>query len=77
VAVAHHQPPAALIPLAGVDSQILVDLGFQGGGQHPPGALTSQLIQVHAQLATRGLIGHYTQHAASPSSPALQRRSPT
>ena len=64
VAVAHHQPPAALVPLGGIGGEIVVDLGFQGGGQHPPGALAHDLIEVQAQLA-RGLLGgDYTQHAA-------------
>ena len=46
VAVAHHQPPATLVTLAGVGGQVVVDLGLQGGGQHPPGALTGQLVQI-------------------------------
>jgi hypothetical protein len=77
VAVAHHQPPATLVPRSGAGDQIVVDLGLQGGGKHPPGALAGQPIQVHPQFGSRGLISHYTQHAASPSSPALPRRSPT
>jgi hypothetical protein len=64
VAVAHHQPPATLIPLGGVRGEIGVDLGLQRGGQHPPGALTHQLVQVQAQLVMRLGIGDYTQHAA-------------
>jgi hypothetical protein len=62
VAVADHQPPAILVPLARMSGQVGVDLGLQRGGQHPPGALTGQLIQVQAQLGTRTLVGHYTQH---------------
>jgi hypothetical protein len=77
VAVAHHQPPATLVAFGGVGGQVVVDLGLQRGGQHAPGALTGQLVQVRVQLGTRSLIGHYTQPAASPSSPALPRRSPT
>jgi hypothetical protein len=46
VAVAHHQPPATLVTLAGVGGQVVVDLGLQRGGQHPPGALTGQLVQI-------------------------------
>src|SRR4029450_10926070 len=57
--------------------QVGVDLGLQGGGQHPPGTLTGQAVQVGAQLRLCGLVSDYTQHAASPSSPALPRRSPT
>jgi hypothetical protein len=64
VAVAHHQPAAVRIPLSGAGDQIVVDLGLQRGGQHPPGALASQPIQVQAQLVLRLGIGDYTQHAA-------------
>jgi hypothetical protein len=64
VAVAHHQAPAALVPLGRVGGEVIVDLGFQGGGQHPPGALTHDLIQVDAQLVVRLGAGDYTQHAA-------------
>jgi len=46
VAVAHHQPPATLVPLAGVGGQVVVDLGLQRGGQHLPGALAGQLVQI-------------------------------
>jgi hypothetical protein len=77
VPVTHHQPPPALITFGGVDSQIVVDLGLQRGGEHPPGTFAGQLVQIHEQLGTGNLIGYYTQHAASPSSPALPRRSPT
>jgi hypothetical protein len=63
-AVAHHQPPAALIPLGGIGGEIVVDLGFQGGGQHPPGTLAHDRIQVQAQLVLRLGVGDYTQHAA-------------
>jgi phage protein D len=64
VAVADHQPPAVLVPLARMGGEIVVDLGFQGGGQHPLGALTHDRIQVQAQLVLRPGIGDYTQHAA-------------
>jgi hypothetical protein len=46
VAVAHHQPPATLVTLAGVGGQVVVDLGLQRGGQHLPGALAGQLVQI-------------------------------
>jgi hypothetical protein len=72
MAVAHHQPPAALIPLGGVGGQVVVDLGLQGGGQHPPGTLTHDRIQVHAQLVMGLGVGDDTQHAAFPP----RRRSP-
>jgi hypothetical protein len=62
VAVAHHQPPPALVPLSRMRGQLVVDLGFQRGRQHPPGALTGQLVQIGVQLSTRTLAGDYTQH---------------
>jgi hypothetical protein len=64
VAVADHQAPAVLVPLGRVGGQIVVDLGFQGGGQHPPGALAHDLVQVQAQLVVCSGAGDYTQHAA-------------
>ena len=64
VAVAHHQPPATLVPLGRVRGEIRVDLGLQGGGQHPPGALAHDRVQVQAQLVLGLGIGDYTQHAA-------------
>jgi hypothetical protein len=64
VAVADHQPPATLVPLGRVGGQVGVDLGLHGGGQHRPGTLAHQLVQVQAQL-THGLLGgDDTQHAA-------------
>jgi hypothetical protein len=64
VAVADHQPPAALVDLVGVGGQVGVHLRFQGLGQHPAGALAGQLVQVQAQLGLGLLVGDYTQHAA-------------
>jgi phage protein D len=64
VAVADHQPPATLVLLGRMGGEIRVDLGFQGGGQHPPGALAHDRIQVQAQRVMRPGIGEYTQHAA-------------
>jgi hypothetical protein len=46
VAVADHQPSATLVTLGGVGGQVVVDLGLQGGGQHAPGALAGQLVQI-------------------------------
>src|SRR5512133_433126 len=64
MAVADHQPPATLIPLGGVGGEVSVDLGLQGGTQHPPSTLAYQLVQVQAQLVLRLGVGSYTQHAA-------------
>jgi len=64
VAVADHQPPAVLVALGCIGGEIVVDLGLQRGGQHPPGALPHDRIELQAQLV-RGLLGSdYTQHAA-------------
>jgi hypothetical protein len=76
VPVAHHQAPAALVPLGGVGGQVGVDLCLQGGGQHPSCALPEQLVQLQAQLALGSVVGDYTQHRGVPSSPALARRRP-
>jgi hypothetical protein len=62
VTVAHHQPPAMLVPLGRMRGQVGVDLGLQGGGQHPSGAFSGQLVQIGVQRGTRGLVGDYTQH---------------
>jgi hypothetical protein len=43
-AVAHHQPPAGLVPLGSEPGHIGIDLGLQGLGQHPPRTLTHDLI---------------------------------
>ena len=62
VAIADHQPAATLVPLGGMRGQVGVDLGLQGGGEHPPGALAGQLVQVGVQLGTHRLVSNYTQH---------------
>jgi len=64
MAVADHQPPATLVPLGGVGGEVVVDLGLQGRGQHPPGTLAYQLVQVQAQPVMCLLVGGYAQHAA-------------
>jgi hypothetical protein len=48
VAVADHQPAAALVPLGHMGGEIAVHFGFQGGGEHPPGALAHDRVQVQA-----------------------------
>jgi hypothetical protein len=62
--IADHQPPAVLVPLGSMRGQVGVNLGLQGGGQHPPGALAHELVEIGAQLAMRLGIGDYTQYAA-------------
>ena len=43
-AVAHHQPAAVRVPLGGEPGDIGIHLRLQRLGQHPPGALTDDLI---------------------------------
>jgi hypothetical protein len=63
--------PAARIPLGGVRGQVGVNLGLQGGGQHPPRA-PARL----GPCAARPAPGHRWLHSACgvPSPPALPRR---
>jgi hypothetical protein len=76
-AVAHHQPPPALVTLAGEPGDVGVDLGLQRLGQQPPGALPDDLVDQrlgsddrsrHAQLDTTvgagRLIGDYGEHGS-------------
>ena len=52
VAVAAHQPVAALVDHRGVRSDVDVDLGFQRGSQHPAGTLAEQFVQVQRELGS-------------------------
>jgi hypothetical protein len=58
VAVAHHQPPPVLVPVGRGGSQVVVDLGLQRSGEHAPGTLASQPIQVHPQLGLHSLVSY-------------------
>ena len=54
-AVAHDQPPAVLVALAGELGDVGLDLGLQGFGEHPAGTLTHDLVDQLAELpAPRG-----------------------
>jgi hypothetical protein len=64
VAVADHQPMAVLVDQRGKGGDVGVDLGLERRGQHPAGALASQLVQAHRQLTPGSLVCDYTQHAA-------------
>jgi len=74
VAVAHHQPPARLITLAGEPGDVLLDLGAQRLGQQPPSTLTHDVIDHRrglAQLHTAGAdvvvssgLGDYGEHGS-------------
>jgi hypothetical protein len=43
-AVAHHQPPARLVALIGELGDVVLDLGLQRCGQHPPRTITDDLV---------------------------------
>ena len=45
VPVAHHQAPTVLV---GELREVGVDLGFQGRGEHPPGAFAHDLVDQRA-----------------------------
>lgn len=44
VAVAHDQPPAAVVELIGVPGNVGGDLGLQRRGEHPPRTVVDDLI---------------------------------
>jgi hypothetical protein len=52
------------VSLGRVGGEMVIDLGLQGGGQHPAGALAHDRIQIQAQLVMALGIGDYAQHAA-------------
>jgi hypothetical protein len=52
VTVAHDHPVAALIALADVAGDVVVHLGLQRLGQHPPSALADELVD-QRRRATR------------------------
>ena len=56
-AVAHHQPVAPLVALAGEPGDARIGLGLQRLGQHPPGALAHDVIDQRAGLAQRQAAG--------------------
>jgi hypothetical protein len=63
VPVADQQPVAALIDQLGVGGEIGVDLGLQGGDQHPPGALAEQLVQIGGQLGPCLVVSHQSENS--------------
>jgi hypothetical protein len=44
-AVAHHQPPSVLVALVAETLHVLAGLGAERGGNHPPRALPSELVE--------------------------------
>jgi hypothetical protein len=62
MAVAHHEAVTRLVQLAGQRLHVAGGLGFDGGGQHPPGTLPNDLIQPGGHLRQGVVIGDYCQH---------------
>lgn len=61
--VAHDQSVAVLVELADQGLDVAGGLGFDGGGQHPPGALPDDLIQRGSGIVRSGAVfGDYCQH---------------
>src|SRR5215213_11378668 len=68
-AVAHHQPASALVALADELGDVGIDLGLQGLGQHPTGALTDEFVDQHRPIGAVGVIGvgssrNYGEHGS-------------
>ncbi|GAA5134613.1 hypothetical protein GCM10023320_62680 [Pseudonocardia adelaidensis] len=69
-AVAHDQPPAVVVALAGELCDVGVDLGLQGFGEHPAGTLTHDLVdQTRRTTRSAGVIGigtsrNYGEHGS-------------
>jgi hypothetical protein len=74
MAIADHQPVAALVDQLGVRGDVGLDLGLQRNFEHPASTLAEQFVHVGGQLGPCLLVNHYTQHRGVPSSPALARR---
>jgi hypothetical protein len=68
-AVAHHQSASTLVALVEELSDVGVDLGLQGLGQHPPGALADEFVDQHRPVGAAGVIGvgssrNYGEHGS-------------
>jgi hypothetical protein len=72
-AVAHHQPPAVLVALSDELSDVALDLGLQGLGQHPPGTVAHDLVDQRRRrrrgcggvvIAVVGFLGDYAEHGS-------------
>ena len=61
MAVADHQSTAQLVALADELGYVLLDLGLQGGGQHPTGALADDLVDQGTGLGGAVFID-YAEH---------------
>ena len=65
VSVAHDQAMAVLVDLMDQARDVALDLGLEGGGQHPPRPFGHQLVEPARQLRARGLVNMYSQHRRS------------
>jgi hypothetical protein len=68
-AVAHDQSTPALVALVQVAGDVVLDLGLQGLGQHPPGALPHELVDQGHTAQFAGVIGagssrNYGEHGS-------------
>jgi hypothetical protein len=57
MAVADHQPVAALVDQLGVGGDVGLDLGLQRDRQQPAGTLADQLVQIGGQLGPCLFVG--------------------
>jgi hypothetical protein len=62
VAVADHEPTAALVALIGQLGYIGVDFGLQRGSQHPPRTLADDLVDQRGAVGSGGGVVHYAKH---------------
>src|SRR3954466_3389435 len=58
MSVTHDQATALLIDLVGVRGNVCGDLSFQGGGEHPPGTVTHDLVDQRPARRRRDRPGH-------------------
>jgi hypothetical protein len=68
-AVAHDQPVAVLVTLADELGDVGVDLGLQGLGEHPAGALADDLVDQRRAVGAAGVISvgrsrNYGEHGS-------------
>jgi hypothetical protein len=68
-AVAHHQSPAFLVTLVGKSGDLVIDLGLERLGQHPPNTLTNELVDQRniTRIIALASSGNYGEHGSYPS----------
>jgi len=65
MAIAGHQPVAPPVQLLGEGGHVALDLGFEGGHQHPAGALPDDLVEPAGGFRLRVDFSQYSQHRRS------------